>query len=98
MPLSRKRKPLLWILIDIVGSVLLLAGILKLTDIKVPLISEFFKNFPASLLISFGIGISVFSVLLFIASTRRQQDSTDTINSDSSADKPIKPTVERTKR
>jgi len=98
MPLTRKRKPLLWILIDLVGSVLLLAGILKLVDIKVPFISDLFKNYPASLLISFGIGISIFSMLLLLASTRHPQDSTDTINTEPSPDKPIKPAAERTKR
>jgi len=87
----KKRKPVLWLLIDFFATLLLLAGIFKYMDFEIPYISDLTRPFPASMLIAFGIGITIFSMLLFLVpNIKAKQTNTD--------ENKTKPAVERTKR
>ncbi len=61
-----RRKPLYWILFDLIGTLLLLAGMFKLVDLEIPYISDFFRDFSSNLLLTVGGVIIVTSFLLFI--------------------------------
>jgi len=61
-----KRKPLYWILIDLIATLLLLAGIFKLVELDIPYVTAFFRPFPANVLITTGAIISIVSMLMFL--------------------------------
>jgi len=87
----KKRKPVLWLLIDFFATLLLLAGIFKYMDFEIPYISDLSRPFPASMLIAFGIGITIFSMLLFLVPIIKAKHTDNEENE-------TNPAVERTKR
>ena len=76
----KKRKPILWLLIDLIGTLFLLAGMFKFLDFEVPFISDFFRPFSTTLLISVGVIITIASMALFILpiiKANKNQNQTD---------------------
>ena len=61
-----KRKPIFWILIDLLGTLLILAGSFKWVNLEIPYLSDLSRPFPTAMLIALGAGIMIFSMLLFL--------------------------------
>jgi len=95
MPGLKKRKPLLWLLIDFIATFFLLAGIFKIVDFEVPYISDIFRPYSAILLISVGIVVTIASMLLFIVPIIKANKTKATNIADERASNQ---TIERTKR
>ena len=90
-----KRKPILWILIDLIGTLLILAGSFKWVNLEIPYLSDLSRPFSAGMLIALGVGIMIISMLLFlvpiIKAKRDEQKNLETRNI-------IDAAVERSKR
>ena len=71
-----RRKPLLWILFDFIGTALLIGGSFKYYEFDVPFISDFFAPFSVSLLISIGATIMLTSMILFFVPVLRSRHHT----------------------
>ncbi len=82
-----KRKPIYWILTDLLGTLLVLAGMFQLFGLEIPYISDFFRAFSTGLLLTTGGIILIVSMLLFLIPLIR-----------GSKQKPAPTTVKRTKR
>lgn len=61
-----RRKPFAWILVDLIGTLILLGGLLKTFKMEIPVISDFFRDYPANLLITVGAILMVVSFVMFI--------------------------------
>ncbi len=85
-----RRKPVLWILVDLVATLILLGGFFKLFEMEIPFISDIFRSFPASLLLGVGGIMLVVSMLMFILPVIKadKANNTDTVSA----------AVERSKR
>ena len=87
----KKRKPILWLLIDLLGTLLIIAGSFKFVNLEIPYISDLSRPFPAAMLVAFGVGIMIFSMLLFLVPIIKAKQNDNEENEMNSA-------VERTKR
>lgn len=61
-----KRKPLYWLLIDFIATLILLAGLFKLVDLDIPYISDLFREFSTTLLLTVGAIITIVSMSMFL--------------------------------
>lgn len=86
----KKRKPILWLLIDFFATLMLLAGIFKYMNFEIPYISDLSRPFSAIMLIAFGVGITILSMLLFLIPVLKANNAAKDDNNS--------PAVERTKR
>jgi len=86
-----RRKPVLWILVDLVGTACLLFAGFKFFEVDVPYVSDFIEPIPVTLLASAGIILTVASMVLFLVPVIKASNKTNENNKPSKA-------VERSKR